>query len=143
MDNLYTRIQLLCAEKNIRPGHLCNALGLSRSLMTDLKMGRKQGLSADTLNKIAKFFSVSVDYLLGNVSDPFFVLGNDAILADINSYEETEKAPAESGKRLVSDEEVKFALFRGREDITDAMYQEVLSFAEYVARREEEKKKKE
>ena len=54
-----------------------------------------------------------------------------------------EKAPADSDKCSISDDEIKIALFRGRENITDAMYQEVLNFAEYVARREEEKKAKE
>lgn len=43
--------------------------------------------------------------------------------------------------RSISHSDIKFALFRGREGITDAMYEEVLSFAEYVAKREEEKKK--
>ena len=59
------------------------------------------------------------------------------------TIEQKENAPAGDSKRAVSDDEIKFALFRGREDITDAMYEEVLSFAEYVARREEERKRKE
>ena len=65
MDNLYARIQALCDESGIRPGRLCDALGLSRSLMTDLKMGRKKTVSAETAQKIAGFFRVSVEYLLG------------------------------------------------------------------------------
>lgn len=62
---------------------------------------------------------------------------------DILSGPGNKKAPTADGERSVSHDEIKFALFRGREDITDAMYQEVLNFAEYVARREDEKKKKE
>ena len=65
MDNLYARIQTLCNERNIRPGRLCDDLGLSRSLMTDLKMGRKKTINAETAQKIAGFFGVSVGYLLG------------------------------------------------------------------------------
>lgn len=45
----------------------------------------------DTMNRLAAFFNVTVDYLLGNVTDPFFQLDNDRILQDINSYE-TESA---------------------------------------------------
>ena len=93
MSDLYKRIEDLCKERKITITSMCKESGASRASLSDLKVGRKQGLSADTLNKIAKFFSVSVDYLLGNVSDPFFVLDNDAILADINSYEDKEKAP--------------------------------------------------
>ncbi|MBQ3529571.1 MAG: helix-turn-helix transcriptional regulator [Oscillospiraceae bacterium] len=65
MENLYTRIETLCNEKGIRPGRLCDALGLSRSLMTDLKMGRKKTVNAQTAQKIADFLGVSVAYLLG------------------------------------------------------------------------------
>ena len=65
MDNLFARIESLCQEKNIRPGRLCDELGLSRSLMTDLKMGRKKTVNAETAQKIAEFLGVSVGYLLG------------------------------------------------------------------------------
>lgn len=65
MENLYTRIETLCNEKGIRPGRLCGELNLSRSLMTDLKMGRKKTVNAQTAQKIADFLGVSVAYLLG------------------------------------------------------------------------------
>jgi len=65
MSNLYSRIQTLCESKGLRPGRLCDALGLSRGLMTDLKMGRKKSVSAETAQKIASYLGVSVGYLLG------------------------------------------------------------------------------
>ena len=65
MENLYTRIESLCNEKGIRPGRLCDEMNLSRSLMTDLKMGRKKTVNAQTAQKIADFLGVSVAYLLG------------------------------------------------------------------------------
>ena len=65
MENLYERIQSLCQKKDIRPGRLCDELGLSRSLMTDLKMGRKKTINAETAQKIAGFFGVSVGHPLG------------------------------------------------------------------------------
>ena len=65
MENLFVRIESLCQQKGIRPGRLCDELGLSRGLMTDLKMGRKKTVSAETAQKIAGFFGVSVGYLLG------------------------------------------------------------------------------
>ena len=37
---------------------------------------------------MADYFHVSVDYLAGNVNDPFSHLDNDRILQDINSYED-------------------------------------------------------
>ena len=40
----------------------------------------------DTLQKLAIYFGVTTDYLLGNVSDPFFYLDNERIIREINSY---------------------------------------------------------
>lgn len=65
MGSLYEMITKLCDQRGIRPGRLCDELGLSRGLMTDLKMGRKKGVSAETAQKIAAYFGVSVGYLLG------------------------------------------------------------------------------
>ena len=65
MGSLYERIQSLCESKGIRPGRLCDELQLSRGLITDLKMGRKKSLNAQTAQKIAGYFGVSVGYLLG------------------------------------------------------------------------------
>ncbi len=65
MSSLYEIILSLCQKKGIRPGHLCSELGLSRGLITDLKMGRKKGVNAQTAQKIASYFGVSVGYLLG------------------------------------------------------------------------------
>ena len=65
MVNLYENILKLCQRDGIRPGRLCDELGLSRGLMTDLKMGRKKSISAETAQKIASFFGVSVGVLLG------------------------------------------------------------------------------
>ena len=65
MANLYESILALCQRDGIRPGRLCDELGISRGLMTDLKMGRKKGVNAETAQKIASFFGVSVGCLLG------------------------------------------------------------------------------
>ena len=66
MGNLYETIQSLCQAKGIRPGRMCSELGLSRGLMTDLKMGRKKTLNADTAQKIAAYLGTTVGALLGS-----------------------------------------------------------------------------
>ena len=119
MGKLYENIQALCEANGIRPGKLCDAIGISRGVITDLKMGRKTGVSAVTAQKIAGFFGVTVAYLLG---------------------EEKENPPAVSG-REISDADIKFALFGGEGEITDEMYDEVKRFAEMVKLREESKRK--
>ena len=65
MNIIYDRIFTLCTQRNIAPGKFCAELGISRGIITDLKMGRKKDLNATTAYKIAKYFGVSVGYLLG------------------------------------------------------------------------------
>lgn len=91
MYTLYERLLQLCAQKNIKGARMCTDLGISKSLMTDLKSGRKKGVSAVTAQKIAAYFGVSVAYLLGE-------------------EENIEKEPATSGDEL-SEEEKQFILW--------------------------------
>ena len=92
MGNLYESIQKLCQRDGIRPGRLCDQLGLSRGLMTDLKMGRKKGVNAETARKIADYLGVSVGYLLGQ-DTPRDVLDevDVAFYGDFKELDEQEK----------------------------------------------------
>jgi transcriptional regulator with XRE-family HTH domain len=65
MGNLYENIISLCDSRGIKGGKMCTDTGISKGLLTDLKMGRRTGVSAVTAQKIANYFSVSVGYLLG------------------------------------------------------------------------------
>lgn len=69
MGNLYNTIASLCESKGIKGGKMCTDLGISKGLLTDLKMGRRTGVSAVTAQKIATYFDVSVGYLLGEEID--------------------------------------------------------------------------
>ncbi len=65
MSTLYETIMSLCEAKGIKGGRMCTDIGISKSMLSDLKMGRKKTLSAETLAKIADYFNVSVEYLMG------------------------------------------------------------------------------
>lgn len=65
MATLYETLDSLCKSKGIKGGRMCSDLGISKSLMTDLKSGRKKGVNAETAQKLANYFGVSVGYLLG------------------------------------------------------------------------------
>lgn len=65
MGNLYKTINSLCESKGIKGAKMCSDTGISKGLLTDLKMGRRSGVSAVTAQKIASYFGVSVGYLLG------------------------------------------------------------------------------
>ena len=54
----------LCDEKGTKPTPVAEAIGVHRSTATKWKKGAIP--SGDTLQKLAEYFNVSVDYLLGN-----------------------------------------------------------------------------
>ena len=70
MGTLYENILVLCQASGIKGGKMCTDLGISKGLLTDLKMGRRNGVSAKTADKIANYFGVSVSLLLGNDDYP-------------------------------------------------------------------------
>ena len=118
MYNLYENIYALCKERGITPGGLCGELGFRRSVLSDLKNGRKKSLDTTTLMKIAEYFNVSVDYLL--------------------TGEETKKALTD-GERKVSDDDIIFALWGDSDDLDKDDLDDVKRYAAFV--RERKKKK--
>lgn len=90
-------------------------IGVAESTISQYETGKRQP-DYETLLRLGEYFGVSVDYLLGK--------------------EETKKAPAENDRREVNDDDIKFALFGGGDEITDEMYEEVKRFAAYVKQRE-------
>lgn len=115
----YDRFVALCKQKNMSPSAVTRELGLNNSISTAWKRGTIP--NGNTLQKLADYFGVTVDYLLGN--------------------ETKEKAPTEPGERTVSDEDIMFALFNGADDITDEMFEEVKRFAQFIQERERNKPK--
>ena len=95
MVTLYERLCELCQEKGIKGARMCSDIGLSKSLMTDLKMGRTNGLNSNTLSKIATHFGVSVDYLLGK--SEMLHTGDEELLSaeTLASLSEDAKKPAD------------------------------------------------
>lgn len=65
MVTLYDRINMLCESRGIKGGKMCVDTGISKGLLTDLKMGRRTGVSAVTALKIAEYFGITVDELYG------------------------------------------------------------------------------
>ena len=101
MENLFARIQALCEQKGIRPGRLWDELGLSRGLMTDLKMGRKKTVNAETAQKIAGYFGVSVGHLLGQEQSDVLDQVDVAFYGDFKELNEEEKETVRDMVRLM------------------------------------------
>lgn len=109
MSILYERLLSLCESRGISGYRMAKDNGIALSLMTDLKMGRKKGISAEVANKLASYFGVTVGYLLG--TDPEPMLTQDLGDGESSPVPGNEKAPAP----LPEDErEAEFLkLFRG------------------------------
>lgn len=82
MGTLYENIMALCDQKGIKGGKMCTDIGISKGLLTDLKMGRRSGVSAVTAQKIAAYFGVSVGYLLGEEETEKPLVNNDEELTE-------------------------------------------------------------
>lgn len=112
MGTLYERIQTLCQERGIKGGRMCADLGISKGLLTDLKAGRRTGVSAVTAQKIASYFGVSVAYLLG---------------------QEEARPSGDLDRQL---EGVDFALYGEVKDLTDAQKRDVIQFIQFLKQKE-------
>lgn len=80
MFTLYENIKSLCDQRGVKPGKMCVEAKISKGLITDLKMGRKKTVQAETAKKIADYFGVSVDYLLNGPDAVLYSAAKDAVV---------------------------------------------------------------
>lgn len=120
MSNLYHVLSKLCNDKGISGYRMCKDVGIQPSIMTDLKMGRRSSVKAETANRIAEYFNVSVAYLLGEV----------------------EKPPALTMKntRNINDDDLMFALWGDSDDIDKDDLEDVKRYAAFLRDRKKKKR---
>ncbi len=82
------RLRELRQEHNWSMKEAAQKIGLPYTTYIGYEKGEREP-NSEMLIKLADFFGVSVDYLIGNVNEPFFYLDNERILRDINSYTDT------------------------------------------------------
>lgn len=114
----YDRFKQLCDQKGVSCNRAALEIGLSNATPTKWKK-TKATPSGETLDKIAAYFGVSTDYLLGK---------------------KTEKASTENGERQMSDEELKFALWGDCTDVSDDDLDDVRRYAAFVRERKKDRK---
>lgn len=134
MSDLYNRIAELCQNYGITITAMCRESGASRASLSDLKVGRKQSLSTETLDKIADYFGTTVDYLLGRTDDPE---NNDRFGLDISDdeireLEETKKAPTPEGKRPITFDDFTYAFYNESKDLPDEKKKMLLDMARFM-----------
>ena len=113
-------VREICQLRKIPISQLEKECGFANGYLNPKKMAK---IPYDRAKTIAGYLGISVESILNG--------------------EETEKAPIETDERKFKDDEIMFALSRGGEaEITDAMYEEVVNFARFVAQREADRQKK-
>lgn len=95
-------------SKGLTQKELADQIGMSASAIGNYEQGTRTP-DYETLEIIADFFNVPLDSLFGKQKE---------------------------GKSFISDDVLKFALFGGDKEITDAQLEEVKLFAKFVKERE-------
>lgn len=65
MSGFYERLEFLCKRRGITFYRMCKSTGISASVITDLKVGRRKGVNAASAERLATYFGVTISYLLG------------------------------------------------------------------------------
>lgn len=114
MGTLYENIKELCEEKGIAPSNFGAEITGSKAFMTELKKGRKKGVSAETAKKIADYFGVSVDRVLyGKREDAHIRMDGEDLgewLEDLRTRPET-KALLSASRGMTKEQVEKMANF--------------------------------
>lgn len=117
----YDRFLDLCKEKGVKPSRVATDTGFNKGSVSVWKKKYENGEdtqpTSEILSKIADYFNVSIDYLLGKT---------------------IQKASLTDDKK--QDDNIRFALWGGDAEIVDdEMMQDVRDFAKLIA---EKKKRK-
>ena len=129
MSNLYTRIYELCQLQQTSITEMCRGAGVSRSSLSDLKMGRINGLNATTLSKIAAYFNVPLEYLLHGDTQSISADNNSVVLSNTVGDNNVNTPVAREPEMLLSEDEEELLRiyrrlnFRQKHEIISRIYQ--------------------
>ena len=102
------KIKYLRESMNLTQTELGDKLGVKKNAVSKWECGRVEDIPTSKIKAMAALFSVQASYLI------------------------EDDAP----EKVVTDEDIQFALFGGNDEITAKMYEEVKNFAAYVKQRE-------
>ncbi len=161
----YEIYKQLCADKNISTTKASTEIGISRGSVAYWKKQYMAGKDAKpdsyTAGKIADYFGVSVDYLLGRTDDPIDYDKDGVALADIPlTYVEAANGDMRKARAIMlaaerdaqkeaaahhnprfsqQDEALIFALWGDAEDVDEKDLEDVKRFAAFVRARKDNK----
>lgn len=101
----YDRFELLCKEKGITPTQAGRDNGIAQGVVS---MWKKRGSvpKAETVQKLAKYFGASADFLLGKCSEGYPVRTGDSLYDNsVSVHEVTEMPDGKFSATLIFDPE--------------------------------------
>ena len=116
----YDRFVQLCTNRNVSPSRAAIEAGLSKSTVTKWKNNPYSEPTGSAIKKLSEYFGITRAELLG---------------------EDAEKAPTNDGERVISDAELKFALWGDYDDISDEDLADVRRYAAFVRERKKDQLK--
>lgn len=102
------KIKFLRESMNLTQTELGDRLGVKKNAVSKWECGRVEDIPTSKIKAMANLFGVKASYLIED--------------------EEPEKS--------VTDDDIQFALFGGKDEITEKMYEEVKNFAAFLKQRE-------
>ena len=94
----------LCSVHGITGGKLCDSIGVSRNLMTDLKLGRRTNLSAPMAKKIADYFGITVDEVLNGKKEDPAVENHSEVEEELQRFRDVDRGLLEVTKDMTIEE---------------------------------------
>jgi transcriptional regulator with XRE-family HTH domain len=102
------KIKYLRESMNLTQTELGDRLGVKKNAVSKWECGRVEDIPTSKIKAMANLFGVKASYLIED----------------------------EEPKKEVSDDDIQFALFGGKDEITEKMYEEVKNFAAFLKQRE-------
>jgi Predicted transcriptional regulators len=108
------KIKTLRKQAKLTQTELGEMLGVQKNAVSKWECGRVTDIPAGKIKAMAQIFQVPPSYLIDD---------------------EVKNTPVAVPQGSIRDEDIKFALFGGEQDVTDEMYEEVKQFAAFVRAR--------
>lgn len=102
------KIKYLRESMNLTQTELGDKLGVKKNAVSKWECGRVEDIPTSKIKAMANLFGVKASYLIED----------------------------EEPKKEVSDADIQFALFGGKDEITEKMYEEVKNFAAFLKQRD-------
>ena len=119
IDLIIKRLKQAIDESGLTYSQLESKTGISKSALQRYATGMTKKIPVAPIVAIAQVLNVSAAWIMG--------------WSEEDNKSNVNFSPA-------TDDDIKFALFGGEEEITDEMYDEVKNFAEYVKQKYKNKK---